>query len=118
ERTTGNYRAFKEAKYEGAAISKSVDDVRGVDVAPPRLEQPRSWYEVDEDTGFCKVIVVDKQTKPYHSERRRKVRVYNFSVEEDESYIAGHVAVHNCTQDQSPFMRKKRIEAHVGGGIC
>src|SRR5690606_12736822 len=23
-----------------------------------------------------------------------------------------------CTQDQSPFMRKKRIEAHVGGGIC
>jgi hypothetical protein len=23
-----------------------------------------------------------------------------------------------CTQDQTPFMRKKSIEAHVGGGIC
>lgn len=23
-----------------------------------------------------------------------------------------------CTQDQTPFMRKKRIDAHVGGGIC
>jgi biotin operon repressor len=23
-----------------------------------------------------------------------------------------------CTQDQTPFMRKKKIPAHVGGGIC
>lgn len=23
-----------------------------------------------------------------------------------------------CTQDQTPFMRKKSIDAHVGGGIC
>lgn len=23
-----------------------------------------------------------------------------------------------CTQDQTPFMRKKSLEAHVGGGIC
>lgn len=28
-----------------------------------------------------------------------------------------HVIQMGCTQDQTPFMRKKRIQAHVGGGI-
>lgn len=28
-----------------------------------------------------------------------------------------HVILSACTQDQTPFMRKKRLEAHVGGGI-
>jgi len=28
-----------------------------------------------------------------------------------------HVIQMGCTEDQTPFMRKKRIEAHVGGGI-
>ena len=29
-----------------------------------------------------------------------------------------HAIQTGCTQDQTPFMRKKRIFAHVGGGIC
>jgi biotin operon repressor len=44
-------------------------------------------------------------------------RVYNLSVAEDESYQCGRFVVHNCCQDQTPFMRKKSLEAHVGGLI-
>lgn len=29
-----------------------------------------------------------------------------------------HAIQSGCTQDQTPFMRKKGIQAHVGGGIC
>lgn len=29
-----------------------------------------------------------------------------------------HAVQSGCTQDQTPFMRKKSIDAHVGGGIC
>lgn len=29
-----------------------------------------------------------------------------------------HVLQTGCTQDQTPFMRKRGIDAHVGGGIC
>lgn len=42
-------------------------------------------------------------------------RVFNFSVAGDESYIACNHIVHNCTVDQSIFMRKSKIQAHVGG---
>lgn len=35
----------------------------------------------------------------------------------DYSYLRNvHVIQMGCTQDQTPFLRKKRIEAHVGGG--
>jgi hypothetical protein len=45
------------------------------------------------------------------------MRVFNLSVKEDESYVAGKHFVHNCCQDQTPFMRKNRLQAHVGGTI-
>lgn len=35
------------------------------------------------------------------------------------NFIRGvHFVQGGCTMDQSPFMRKKRLEAHVGGWIC
>jgi len=35
------------------------------------------------------------------------------------NYIRGvYVVQGGCTMDQSPFMRKKRLDAHVGGWIC
>src|SRR6185312_357962 len=65
-----------------------------------------------------KVLVVGIRRGPVKGAHDRKsVTVYNFAVDEDESYIAGRVAVHNCSQDQTPFMRKKSLEAHVGGAI-
>jgi hypothetical protein len=29
-----------------------------------------------------------------------------------------HMIQTGCTEDQTPFMRKKRLAAHVGGGVC
>ena len=35
------------------------------------------------------------------------------------NFIRGvYVVQGGCTMDQSPFMRKKRLDAHVGGWIC
>ena len=39
-----------------------------------------------------------------------KINVYNFSVEEDESYVAGGVLVHNCT---APVYKKDSLHAAV-----
>lgn len=112
ERSRGRLLEHKKAKYEGSALGAKVDEVRWVPLTE-RLIQPRSWYEYDEETTMCKVAVVGvKRSKP-----TRPTRVYNFEVEGDNSYVAGNVAVHNCTEDQTPFMRKKKLEAHVGGSL-
>lgn len=112
ENSAGRLLAHRAAKYEGADIGLYLDRVEWIDNTP-RVTQPRSWYEADAETGLCKVLVVgvSREAAP------RKTMVYNFSVEEDESYIAGNCAVHNCFQDQTPFMRKKKLAAHVGGVI-
>lgn len=112
ERSKGALLAHKQAKYEGAPITAAVDAVEWVDVNP-RKAMSNAWYEVDE-TGFCKVKVLSVE----RNQLKRAIRVYNFEVEEDNSYVAGNVVVHNCTQDQTPFMRKKKLSAHVGGGVC
>lgn len=46
-----------------------------------------------------------------------KRKVYNLSVVEDETYMCGRFYVHNCQQDQTPFMAQKAIQAHIGGVI-
>jgi hypothetical protein len=68
-------------------------------------------YEVDEETGF--VIIDVLRIKHF---KKRSTKVYNISVEEDESYIASGVVVHNCgtLQEQSPFMKKTNTPAHLG----
>lgn len=59
--------------------------------------QPRVWgkkrathYYVDKQYLYCPI-------RSIRSEFVKDVTVYNFSVETDESYVAGGVAVHNCT---------------------
>jgi len=119
EKSTGARLAEKQSKYEGAPISAHLDAVEWIDARKPRLVQPRSWYEYDEETGMCKVLVIEKTVNPVRGAHGREhVTVYNFSVDEDESYVAGNIAVHNCTQDQTPFGRKLKLDFQVGGGIC
>jgi hypothetical protein len=69
----------------------------------------RREYEVKDGRVYVQIKCLDRL---HYSQ---PMKVYNLSVEEDESYIAGFHMVHNCTQDQTPFMRKKRIQAMVGG---
>ncbi len=115
EKATGNYREFKVAKYAGSVVAQYVDEVKWV-FKSDRKVQPRSWYAYDPETGMCKVKVVGVKRRPVRgAHSRKKVTVYNLSVEDDESYVASKVAVHNCTEDQTTFMRKKKIDAHVGG---
>lgn len=107
----------KKLKYEGSAIEAAVDGVKWVNTRP-RKEQPRSWYEADAETGMVKVKVMSIERHPIRgAHNRTRVKVYNFSVKDDESYVAGNLVVHNCTQDQTPFARKKKLDFQVGGGI-
>ena len=50
----------------------------------------KSMFFVDEDYMYVPIKKITKK-------RISKIQVYNFSVEEDESYVAGSVAVHNCS---------------------
>ncbi|MDI6730517.1 MAG: Hint domain-containing protein, partial [Candidatus Altarchaeum sp.] len=61
------------------------------------------------------IVPIIKITEPKHRNRK----VYNFEVEEDNSYIAAGVVVHNCGtfQSQTPFMREKSIQAHKGSWL-
>ena len=108
ESQKGNYRKFKELKYQDSYINKFVDDIQWIDTGK-RVEQKRGEYEVAEN-GFVKVPVISVETKNIKTKT-----VYNIEVEGDHTYVAGRVCVHNC--DQTPFMRKKKLQAMVGGCI-
>lgn len=120
ERQKGNFLEFKQEKYINSYINNYVDDIEWVIIKDYKGRSRGNDYKITE-YGLAKVKVIETIHKNSYFEKdkrnRDNIKVYNFSVEEDESYIASHVAVHNCTQDQSIFMRKQKIEAHVGGGI-
>jgi hypothetical protein len=81
-------------------------------VCTARKGKERREYRVIDDIVYVQVKKVDKIT--YEKPRR----VFNFSVEDDESYVAGFHVVHNCSVDQSIFMRKQKIQAMVGFTLC
>lgn len=69
---------------------------------------------VDEKYAYVPIVSIASKTIS-------KVPVYNFSVEEDESYIAGGVAVHNCTAPSfsSSSLHSAVVEIFVKkGGRC
>jgi len=74
-----------------------------------KIGYKRYPYKVIDGNVFVPIKTIKKKTW--------NRRVFNISVAEDETYICGRFIVHNCTKDQDSFMRKKRIEAHVGGTI-
>jgi Holliday junction resolvase len=112
ERSRGALLEFKQNKYVGSPIMEFIDEVLWVPVST-RKAQPRTDYAIDPEMGLAKVRVISV-TEIVPKRRKREV-VYNLDVEEDHTYIAGGIAVHNCTEDQTPFMRKKEIQAMVGG---
>lgn len=58
--------------------------------------------------GFGDGVVVNVEFRPY-KDKDRTVKLYNFAVEEDESYVANGILVHNCRCD----LRVKRKPTHV-----
>ena len=77
--------------------------------------KPLGEYYIDAELELCyaniTAINLVKQPKPR--------TVYNLTVDEDNSYVAANVVVHNCatTQAQTPWMIGKRLPAHVAGWI-
>jgi hypothetical protein len=69
----------------------------------------QNWYEYDEETKMMKVPVLSKLVYT-----KRIEQVHNLEVEEDNSYVASNVSVHNCIQSQTPFMKRLNLAAHVG----
>jgi hypothetical protein len=68
ENAAGGLLAHRQGKYEGAEIVKYLDGVEWID-STPRVEQPRSWYEYDAETGLCKVMVGPlRQRRIVHAE--------------------------------------------------
>ena len=61
------------------------------------------------ETLFNEAYVYIKLQK-IHVENVANIPVYNFSVEEDESYVAGGVAVHNCT---APVYAKNSLHSAI-----
>ena len=91
EKMTGQSLKVKKEKYSNAPINDYIDEV----VWHTPNETPKSgwaWYEVDKETGFIKVKV-NKIKKHFN---KYKQRVYDLTVEDDHSYIANRVVVHNC----------------------
>lgn len=98
-------------KYDKDNYGERFDDIVWVKPDGPRCSIGRG-YRIDNATRIAWVPVVETCT--YRPKIRHNNTVYNLEVEEDNSYFAKRVAVHNCTQDQTRFMRKRKLAAHVG----
>ena len=75
----GGEYAFHFGKFVGTEVS---DKLNG--------KKRASIYNIDDNYLYAPIKEITKT-------HAKKIPVYNFSVETDESYVAGGVAVHNCT---------------------
>jgi predicted phosphodiesterase len=104
----GYIKAGREAKYDNNTF---FDDIKWVITDKGNKEYSFRRYDVDEETGF--IIVPVLKTKHF---KKRYTKVYNLEVEEDNSYLASKVVVHNCgtLQNQTEFMSMKGSPSNVG----
>lgn len=110
----GRLLAHKQEKYDGAAINDFIAGVQWVDIADRAGSRSTGIdYEPDTESPFVKVKVVG--VRRFRDARKSTVPVYNLAVDEDNSYVAGHTVVHNCFEDQTVFMRQKKLAAHLAG---
>ncbi len=70
-----------------------------------------TYYHLDKQYLYAPIVSINK-------EEVERLPVYNFSVEDDESYTAGGVAVHNCTAPQfsSSSLHAAVVEIYVKAG--
>lgn len=97
ENMKGKSLEVKKEKYENAPINNFIDDIVWI---TPDTKSHYSWYEIDTESCFVKVKVTG--IKRWYNKYSQ--RVYNLEVEEDNSFIANHVVVHNCGGDWTEGM--------------
>ncbi len=94
------------------------DEVRWVMLNEKRTRNSGKDYELSDD-GVWAVQPINN-LKHIKSKRQGKdgtCLVYNLGVEDDNSFVCFNIVVHNCFEEQTPFMRSKNLPAHVGGWI-
>lgn len=99
-------------KYRASGMDREYDGVLWL-TRLKEVKRPRREYIVRDGAVFAPVLSSENIKIGNHGCRQQVV--YNLETEAPHSYYAGRVLVHNCTEDQTPFMRKKRIQAMVGG---
>jgi len=80
-------------------------DIKGCEEKIKRLV---SNHKGEYRQGFLEIISIERR------QLKKKVRLYNFSVEDDESYIAHDIAVHNCRCRVVPFIMPENMAAPEG----
>jgi len=87
----------------GGAFLKPFGDLVGIPIAEGRVGKRATRFFLDDDYAYL----------PIRNIKYRQVSdltVYNFSVEADESYVAGSAAVHNCT---APVYSRESLHSAV-----
>lgn len=83
--------------------------------------QPKMWGRKRASSFFIDKKYLYSPIKSIEIEKVENIDVYNFSVNKDESYTAGNVAVHNCTAPSfsSSSLHSAVVEIFVKkGGRC
>jgi hypothetical protein len=109
----------KKKKYEDSYINKYIDGVKWVDTNPFPKRFNQRTFKRDKEIGFVKVKV-DKITSRYGSGTKRVVKtntVWNIEVEEDNTYFAGRMLVHNCFKDAGIWEKRKGLNPSISGWV-
>jgi len=62
---------------------------------------------------------VQKIVESYQGGEKPQILLVGHYHKAEYSYVRGvHCVQTGCTQDQTPFMRKKKLAAHLGGWVC
>jgi hypothetical protein len=70
-------------------------------------------------TAYALSYSVQKIVESYVGGEKPQVLLCGHYHKAEYSYVRGvHCVQVGCTQDQTPFMRKKKLQAHLGGWIC
>lgn len=69
-------------------------------------------------SSYATSYSVQKIVESYHTGEKPHVLLVGHYHKADYNFIRGvHTVQSGCTQDQTPFMRKKKLAAHLGGWI-
>ncbi|MDO8627872.1 MAG: SufD family Fe-S cluster assembly protein, partial [Candidatus Diapherotrites archaeon] len=114
QKRTGN-RKTMYCVYVGGSFLPAFAGIVGTKIATEvAVDTQKMWQEVMQVNAKSYAEITDNYAfvpiKKITCEEVNELSVYNFSVEEDESYIADGVAVHNCT---APKYSSKSLHSAV-----
>lgn len=111
ERSSGKLREWKMGKYKNSPVNEFVDEIEWISTTPERKLSRSVWYE-DAGDGFVKVKVTSVESRKINWPYGRNYQtVFNIEVNEDNTYVAGGLVVHNCSR--AIFLGKKNYILNI-----